>query len=144
VEIQTQGAELDALNAEYQDLPHDPLEFMPVAIEVAVTETESEKKLELALADLIGSSGAMVASSVGGAATGVLSKSVSTSDLILGPDATQERSTLAQARAHYFDALIASRSALPPGAAQAAQSQLRDAKRQYNEARQSLGLEALP
>ena len=42
--IKTQAAELDARKAEYQDLPLAPLEFMPVTIEVAVTETESEKK----------------------------------------------------------------------------------------------------
>ena len=54
VQNQTQAAELDARNAEYQDLPRTPLEFMPVTIEVAVTETESEKKAQLALADIIG------------------------------------------------------------------------------------------
>jgi hypothetical protein len=143
VEIQTQGAELDALTAEYRDLPQAPLEFMPVTIEVAVTETESEKKLQLALADLIGSSSTLVASSVGGATTDVFSKSVSNTDLKLGPDATEQQATLVAARARYFDALIASR-APSAGAAQAAQTQLSDAKRQYNDARQSLGLEALP
>lgn len=81
VQIQLQGAELDARNAELRELPHAPLEFMPVSIEVAVTETESEKKADLALADLIGVSGGMVASAVGTAATNILSKSVDESDL---------------------------------------------------------------
>jgi len=144
VEIQTQGAELDALTAEYQELPREPLEFMPVGIEVAVTETESEKKLQLALADLIQSSGSVVASQVGGAATDALSKGVNDADLKLGPDPAEQQATLGQARSRYFDALLASRSAPPGDAAQGAQAQLRDAKRHYNDARQSLGLEALP
>jgi len=38
VQSQSQGAELEARRAEYQDLPRTPLEFMPVKIEVAVTE----------------------------------------------------------------------------------------------------------
>ena len=144
VEIQSQGAELDALTAEYQDLPREPLEFMPVTIEVAVTETESEKKMLQALADLIGHSGSVVASTVGNRATVAFSKSVSDADLKLGPDATEQQSTLAQARARYFDALITSRSTVPADAGPDAPTQLRDAKRQYNDARRSLGLEALP
>lgn len=144
VELQTQGAELDALTAEYHDLPRAPLEFMPVTIEVAVTETESEKKMQLAMADIIGTSGALVASSVGGAATDVLSKSVNNGDLILEPSAADQRPSLAQAQARYFDALIAARTTSPSGATPDAQRALQDAKRQYNEARQSLGLEALP
>ncbi len=144
VEIQTQSAELDALIAEYRDLPHEPLEFMPVTIEVAVTETESEKKMQLALADLIGSSGASVASSVGGAATGVFSKSVSSADLDLAPDAKDQEAALAQARQHYFDALVASKRPSSGVSAQVAQDQLRDAKRTYNAARQALGLEPVP
>ena len=43
VQSEAQSAELDAQRAAYQDLPRAPLEFMPVTIEVAVTETESEK-----------------------------------------------------------------------------------------------------
>jgi len=144
VEIQTQSAELDALIAEYRDLPREPLEFMPVTIEVAVTETESEKKLQLALADLIGSSGATVASSVGGVATDVLSKSVSNADLNLEPDVKDQEAALAQARQHYFDALVAGKSPPPGVSAQVTQDQLRDAKRTYNAARQSLGLEPIP
>ena len=72
VQYQTQSVELQARNAEYQDLPHQPLEFMPVTIEVAVTETESEKKTQLALADLIGSQGTVLSSAAGDAAAGAL------------------------------------------------------------------------
>jgi hypothetical protein len=40
VQVQVQSAELEVRNAEFRDLPHGALEFMPVEIEVAVTETE--------------------------------------------------------------------------------------------------------
>jgi len=144
VELQTQSAELDALNAEYRELPHEPLEFMPVTIEVAVTETESEKKLQLALADIIGNNSGLVAASLSGAATSALAKSLSTTDLKLGADAADQQFPWTRAQAHYFDAVVAARSA-PPGAATLnAQRELQEAKRQYNAARQAAGLEALP
>ena len=54
---------------------------MPVTIEVAVTETESEKKAQLALADIIGKNSDMVGSAVGTAASGLISKSVSAADI---------------------------------------------------------------
>ena len=77
MQIQVQGAELDARTAEFADLPHEPLEFMPVQIEVAVTETESEKKSQLALAEILGSNGAMVASAVGAQVSGMVTRSAS-------------------------------------------------------------------
>ncbi len=86
VQYQAQTVELEARKAEYQDLPQAPLEFMPVTIEVAVTETESEKKAQLALADLIGGNAGMVGSAVGNAATGLVSRSVKPSDIITEPD----------------------------------------------------------
>ena len=78
-----------------------------------------------ALADLIGHSGSVVASTVGNRATVAFSKSVSDADLKLGPDATEQQSTLAQARARYFDALITSRSTVPADAGPDAPTQLR-------------------
>ena len=53
---------------------------MPVKIEVAVTESESEQKAKLALADIVGNNGDLVASTVGNAASGLLSKSAQTSE----------------------------------------------------------------
>lgn len=144
VELQTQSAALDALNAEYRDLPHDPLEFMPVTIEVAVTETESEKKLQLALAAIIGNNSDSVASTVSGAATSALSKSLTTAELKLGPDTADQQLSWQRAQAHYFDAVVAARSAQPGAATLSAQRELEEAKRQYNAARQAAGLEALP
>ena len=106
VQNETLAAELEARKAEYQDLPRTPLEFMPVTIEVAVTETESEKKAQLAIADIIGKNGALVGSTVGNAASGLFSKSVAVDDLKTEPDAADSAGGLERARAGYFDALV--------------------------------------
>jgi hypothetical protein len=140
VQHQTQGAELDARKAEYHELPLAPIEFMPVTIEVAVTETESEKKAQLALAELIGSNSNLVASAVGNAATGLISKGVAAGDLKI--DSEPVAADYDEARARYFDALIATKTEPPAGAA-AAQRSLLDAKSKYNQARHSLGLEPI-
>jgi hypothetical protein len=138
VQTETLGAELDARNAEYRDLPRTPLEFMPVTIEVAVTETESEKKAQLALADIIGKNSDLVGSAVGTAATGLISKSVSSNDIKLESDSVDSTSALEKARAGYFDALIDAQSN-PAGAD--SRRNLAQMKDKYNEARRSQGLE---
>jgi hypothetical protein len=132
VQGQTQAAELDARNAEYQDLPRTPLEFMPVTIEVAVTETESEKKAQLAMADIIGKNSDVVGSAVGNSASGMLSRSLS--------DPAGE---LDLARARYYDALLASKSSGSGTADAEAQRNLAITKDKYNEARRSQGLEQI-
>ncbi|HXA36582.1 MAG TPA: hypothetical protein VNW26_09640 [Steroidobacteraceae bacterium] len=143
VQTETLGAELDARKAEYQDLPRTPLEFMPVTIEVAVTETESEKKAQLALADIIGKNSSMVGSAVGSAATGLISKSVALSDIKTEPDAADSVNELEQARIRYFDALVELESE-PSGSASAeSQRNLKIMKDKYNEARRSQGLEQI-
>ncbi len=139
VQNQTQAAELDARKAEYQDLPLAPLEFMPVTIEVAVTETESEKKAQVALAEIVGSNSDLVASAVGNAATGLLSKSVGANDIKVDADA-EAAADLDGARGRYFDALLAIKTG--PHAADA-QASLAEAKRQYNQVRRTLGLKPL-
>jgi hypothetical protein len=141
VQIQAQGAELDARNAEYQDLPQAPLEFMPVAIEVAVTETESEKAAQLALADLVGTTGGLVATAAGNATSGLISKSVDPADVKTEPDSADLAAELQSARAHYFDALVEVRSNPSGKAGEEAQRSLAAAKAKYDEARRSLGLE---
>jgi hypothetical protein len=143
VQSQSQEAELEARNAEYHDLPHTPLEFMPVKIEVAVTETESEKKAKLALAELIGKNSTVVASAVGSAASGLLSKSVQTGDLKLEPEPEESADALKRTRAQYFDALVALQTAAPGSARQASQRSLDAAKDEYNQTRRSIGLEPL-
>ena len=144
VQLQLQGAELEARQAEARDLPHPVFEFMPVTIEVAVTETESEKKADLALADLIGASGGMVASAVGNAATGLLSKSLDPADLKTGSDPADSVPDIAAAREQYYDAKVEAETAGPGGPGEAAVRKLAASKARYNSARRSLGLEALP
>jgi hypothetical protein len=139
VQNQTQAAELDARKAEYQDLPLTPLEFMPVTIEVAVTETESEKKAQVTLAEIVGSNSDLVASAVGNAATGLLSKSVGANDIKLDADAATP-ADLDLARARYFDALLAIKT--EPQAV-GARASLAEARHQYNQARRTLGLEPI-
>jgi hypothetical protein len=146
VQVQVQEAELDARNSELQELPHDPLEFMPVQIEVAVTETESEKKTQLALADIVGDTGAAVASAVGTQVTTMISRAVQLpgdgGDAAIGPAA--ESKALARARARYFDALVAAQTSPAGTPASDLQSNLAVAKTRYNDARHSLGLDAIP
>jgi hypothetical protein len=142
VQNQAQAAELDAQRAEYQDLPRAPLEFMPVTIEVAVTETESEKKAQVALAELVGSNSDLVASAVGNAATGLISKSTNLGDLKIDPDPAELARTLEHARAGYYDALVAAQT----GSASSKQDLERNLaleKDKYNEARRVAGLEQI-
>jgi hypothetical protein len=129
VQNQSQSAELDALRAEYQDLPQAPLEFMPVAIEVAVTESESEKKAQVALADIVGTNSDVVASAVGNAATGLLSKSLNPADI-------KNSDEFAEARAEYYDALVNAKAG-------GRDAELKTAKSHYNAARHTLGLEPI-
>jgi hypothetical protein len=143
VQSQTQGAELDARNAEYLDLPRTPLEFMPVTIEVAVTETESEKKARLALADIIGKNSDVVGSAVATATSGMLSKSLSGADIKTEPDTVDPASELASARAHYYDALVESQSSASGKPGADAQRNLALMKDKYNAARRSQGLEQI-
>jgi hypothetical protein len=143
VQVQVQGAELDARNVEFRELPHAALEFMPVEIEVAVTETESEKKSQLALADIIGKTGGAVASAVGSEVSGMISRSVKVSDTDKKSDNLAYGSEFARARAQYFDALVDVQTS--PSQALSAESQrtLLLAKARYNEARRSQGLEPI-
>jgi hypothetical protein len=143
VQNQTQGAELDARNAEYQDLPRTPLEFMPVTIEVAVTETESEKKAQLAMADIIGKNSDVVGSAIGTSTTNILSKSLASGDIKTEPDPAESASELELARARYYDALVAARSSASGSAGADSQRNLALMKDKYNEARRSQGLEQI-
>jgi hypothetical protein len=142
VQDQTQGAELDARNAEYLDLPRSPLEFMPVTIEVAVTETESEQKSRLALADIIGKNSDIVGGAIGSSATSVLSRSLPAAGKN-APDSADSDGGLAAARARYYDALVESQSAASGKPSEDAQRSLALRKDEYNAARRSQGLEPI-
>jgi hypothetical protein len=143
VQNQSQSAELDARRAEYQDLPRTPLEFMPVSIEVAVTETESEKKAQVVLAELVGSNSDLVASAVGNAATGLISKSASLSDIKVEPDSADQAGALEHARAAYFDALVAMQTNPSSSAKNGLERALAVEKDKYNETRRTAGLEQI-
>jgi hypothetical protein len=142
VQNQAQSAELDARRAEYQDLPRAPLEFMPVTIEVAVTETESEKKAQVALAELVGSNSDLVASSIGNSATGLISKAATLSDIKIEADPAELAASLEQARAGYYDAWVAAQT----GSASSKRDLERNLaleKDKYNDARRLAGLEQI-
>jgi hypothetical protein len=139
VQNQSQEAELDARKAEYQDLKLGALEFMPVTIEVAVTETESEKAAQVALADIVGNNSDVVASYVGNSTTALLSKGVRDSDLKLDDGSSDYE----RARAQYFDALVAANDRPGTAASPEAKRFLLEAKNKYNVARLSLGLEQI-
>jgi hypothetical protein len=138
VQDQSQAAELDALRSEYRELPLAPLEFMPVTIEVAVTETESEKKSQVFIADLVNSNSDLVASAVGNAATGLFSKSLNESDLKIDDTRVPDYQA---ARARYYDALVDLKNGGADGVNRA--RMLDEARKSYNEARSNLGLEPL-
>jgi hypothetical protein len=142
VQDQTQAAELDARTAEYQDLPHAPLELMPVTIEVAVTESESEKNSQLALADFIGAHSDLVASPVGTATTGLLSRGVNLADARPPSGPASEASDLERARARYFDALTDAQTS-PGGPSEDQKRELAAAKDEYNAALRALGLDQI-
>ena len=141
VQVQVQGAELEVRNAEFHDLPHGPLEFMPVEIEVAVTETESEKKSQLALAEIVGDTGGALASAVGSQLSDMISRSIKLADADAAPVSAADTRELAHARARYFDALVDLQTASSSAESQA---NLAAAKTRYNDARRSLGLDPLP
>ena len=145
VQNQSQEAELEARKAEYHDLNLGTLEFMPVTIEVAVTESESAKAAQVALADIIGNNSDVVASYVGSATTGLLSKRVNEADLQLDDDTggTGGTGEYQRARAQYFDALVALNSSSAGTATPEAKRVFSEAKNKYNVARLSLGLEQI-
>jgi hypothetical protein len=135
VQYQLQSAQLDGLNEELKEMPPISMQFMPIMAQVSVTETESEKSEELALADIIGQSSGFIGGAVGDAVTADLTRSLKHS-----APRTDELSDL---RGRYFDARVAYRFAAR-GDAPALARQLDQAKSAYNKARMARGLEALP
>jgi hypothetical protein len=85
----------------------------------------------------------LVASAVGNAATGLLTKAVNNNDLKIDPDGADARGDLERARLGYYDALVADKSAAAGATKDAAHRNLLASKAKYNEARRSLGLEPI-
>jgi hypothetical protein len=115
---------------------------MPVTIEVAVTETESEKKLQLAMADLVGNHSDVVSSAVESATNGLLSKAVNLDDGSRTDGKAAASSELERARARHFDARTDVETA-PGGASQPQKQELAAAKDDYNAARRLVGLDQI-
>ena len=144
VQRQTCEVELEARRAEYAELPKQTLAFMPVSIEVGVTETKSEKPLLLAVANVMQQNSGQIASvttTVAATLTG-FGRSVDAVQGATDPLTAQ----LDAARATYYDARLGSTlaSAAPaanPVGADAGSSDLVAARDAYNAARQALGLE---
>jgi hypothetical protein len=140
VQIQTQQAELDASNAEYQDLPRTQMEFMPVTIVVAVTESQSEKAALLALANVIDSHGGQLASAGATASANLFARSLDLTDNSARPNPAAE---FKSARARYFDALVEVKTGTVGAPGEDAKRNFADAKIKYNDARRALGLELI-
>ncbi|MFI4868497.1 MAG: hypothetical protein ACHQDD_03975 [Steroidobacterales bacterium] len=140
VQIEAQQAELEASTAEYQELPQTPLEFMPVTIVVAVTESQSEKAALLALASVIDSNGAQLASAGAAASAGLFSRSLNPAG---DPAAANPAAALESARARYFDALVEAETGAASASSDDAQRNLALARNDYNDARRALGLELI-
>ena len=105
----------------------------------AVTETESEKKAQLALADIIGKNSDLVGSAVGG----LISKSVSATDIKTESDAVDSAGELERARDRYFDALVEVQTTGSGKGGEESQRNLGLTKDKYNEVRRSQGLEQI-
>ncbi len=63
--IEAQSAELNAWRQEYDDLPGDTYRYMPVTLQLTLTETRDEKRLLLALARLLDANSRNIAKSIG-------------------------------------------------------------------------------
>jgi hypothetical protein len=143
IEVQTQTleSEVAARTAEYNELPQAPLEFMPVSIEVGVTETRSEKRTLLALADIMNSNSDRIASAGASASSSFVARSFDANASTAAPDPAAR---LERTRAAYFDALVDVRTQADGGAGNAGADlaqRLTLATAEYNSARQALGLE---
>jgi hypothetical protein len=141
VQIQVLEAEVDARVAEYQSLPQKSMEFMPVTIQVGITELRSEKASLVALADVINKHSGDVASVGGNLSASLVSRSVDPVQTAAIPVAAVD-SQLDSARAAYYDSLVEYKSAGTADNAQA-REKLADARLRYNQARRAVGLEAI-
>lgn len=135
VQIQTLGAEIDARKSEYADLPQAPLEFMPVSIEVGVTEKTSEKRALTALAQAIDAGSGEIASMAVTAGSGLIHRSIDGE----AANSADPGVALEAARNQYFDA----RLALKETDSADARETLTMATEKYNAARRALALEPI-
>jgi hypothetical protein len=139
-ELQSQSDYLDARKAEYAKLPRSPLEFMPVTIEVAITEAQSEKKAQVALAERLDAGAEPPALAQAAAPPGMTSHALAAGGGVITDegDAADAGAALDRARAAYFDAWVAAQTSREP---RSGRDRLATAKAVYNSARASMGLE---
>ena len=139
VQRQTCEVELEARRTEYSELPRQALTFMPVSIEVGVTETKSERPALLALANVMQQNSGQIASAATSAAGGLvgIGRSVDAVQGAADPLVTALDTT----RAAYYDARLSSALAGRDTTSPAAGAQLAAARDAYNSARRALGLE---
>jgi hypothetical protein len=140
VQIQTLEAEVAARTAEYNELPQGPLEFMPVSIEIGVTETRTEKRALLALADVINKNSDRIASAGASASSSFVARSLNATSLQSPPD---PGALLESTRASYFDALVDFKTGGAAAADSEARQKLDLSRSAYNAARHTLGLEPI-
>jgi hypothetical protein len=143
VQIQVLEAEVDARTAEYQSLPQKPMEFMPVTIQVGITESRSEKASLVALADVINTHSSDVASAGGNLSASLLSRSVDPVQAGAVPRVADPDTQLDTARAAYYDTLVDYKAAAATSDGAQAREKLADARLRYNQARRAVGLEAI-
>jgi hypothetical protein len=144
VQIQVLEAEVDARVAEYQSLPQKSLEFMPVTIQVGITESRSEKASLVALANVINAHSTDLASAGGNLSASLLSKSIDpVPAAATAPRATDPGMELDAARAAYYDRVVDYKAAIATQDSAQAGEKLADARLRYNQARRAVGLEAI-
>jgi hypothetical protein len=140
VQVQTLEAEIQARTAEYDDLPKGPLEFMPVHIEVGVTESRSEKEALMALSKVVDLASPLLASYGTSMATSMITRSI---DAPAAPPASAPQDKLDLARGRYLDRLADYKASVGAEESAKASVQLALARDEYNAARRALGLEAV-
>jgi len=132
----TLEAELAARRSEYAALPRPPLELMPVAIEVGLTESRSEQPGLLVLAEVMKQSSGFI-----GTTAGQLASVPRSIDALPRPEVNVER--LATARDAWHDARIAVRIADSPDERAQSESRLVAARADYDVQRRAFGLDAV-
>jgi hypothetical protein len=135
----TLEAELSARRAEYAGLPHVGQDFMPVAIEVGLTESRSEKPALLALAGVIQQNSGLIAST---ASRLTVSRGVDVAGGAPAATAASDPAALEAARVAWHDARVAARLAGSEAEKAAAAKALERAARDYRAQGLAAGLAA--
>jgi hypothetical protein len=138
-------AELKARREEYASLPHQSLEFMPVAIEVGLTETRSEQPALLALSEVMKQSSGFIGGAAGQLANVSRSIDLEAPTVRKAPSTAAASSTLGAARDAWQEARLAQKLATTAEERTRAEADLAKARATYAARRRDAGLsEELP